>query len=103
MNRAVSSDDVFRFSLVRDPVSRAISGWKSKLACDSTGYHIDRRDRPVAIRELCKLSGSPYLMNASCLELDQFADELNKIKYAICSRTNVTLLDCVTSDGGIAV
>eukprot|EP00041_Stephanoeca_diplocostata_P010328 m.164092 g.164092 ORF g.164092 m.164092 type:complete len:195 (+) comp18111_c0_seq48:376-960(+) len=33
-HEAVSSDDVFRFSLVRDPVSRAISGWKSKLACD---------------------------------------------------------------------
>eukprot|EP00041_Stephanoeca_diplocostata_P010332 m.164205 g.164205 ORF g.164205 m.164205 type:complete len:188 (+) comp18111_c0_seq58:1423-1986(+) len=46
----------------------------------ATGYHIDRRDRPVAIRELYKLSGSPYLVNASCLELDEFADELLKIK-----------------------
>eukprot|EP00041_Stephanoeca_diplocostata_P010330 m.164156 g.164156 ORF g.164156 m.164156 type:complete len:182 (+) comp18111_c0_seq54:344-889(+) len=33
-NEVTTSDDVFRFSLVRDPVSRAISGWKSKLACD---------------------------------------------------------------------
>jgi hypothetical protein len=30
----VADPDVFWFAIVRDPIERAISAWKSKLACD---------------------------------------------------------------------
>eukprot|EP00041_Stephanoeca_diplocostata_P013343 m.233757 g.233757 ORF g.233757 m.233757 type:complete len:315 (-) comp19301_c0_seq10:225-1169(-) len=80
--RIATSDEVFRFSLAREPVSRAISGWKSKLACPSTGFHVDSHDTPRAIRGLYRLTQSPYLLSSSCLSLEQFSDEMLKIKQS---------------------
>jgi hypothetical protein len=43
------SPDYLRFSFVRNPYSRLVSAWKSKLACDDPQY----RQLRASIREAC--------------------------------------------------
>lgn len=47
------------------------------------GFAIDVRDRKTAIMKFYELTRLPYLLKAQCLTLDQFADILAEIKYAI--------------------
>ena len=49
--------DVFSFALIRDPVDRLISAWKSKVACDSNTWRTNKKDRKRYVPHLLELSG----------------------------------------------
>lgn len=49
----------FSFALIRDPIERLISAWKSKFACKATAWGTDLGDRKTMTRHLLKLASLP--------------------------------------------
>eukprot|EP00038_Savillea_parva_P008794 m.179224 g.179224 ORF g.179224 m.179224 type:complete len:396 (+) comp14714_c0_seq1:247-1434(+) len=78
--KILSDPDVFRFSITRDPVARAISAWKSKLACDGW-YYTDLTDRGPFLSMLLELSTFPKdkLKDETCMSLIEYAHVLAAI------------------------
>ena len=48
---------VFTLLIIRDPIERLISSFKSKIACNSTYYRTDYYDRHVLVPQLLNLRG----------------------------------------------
>jgi len=66
----------FSFALVRDPMERLISSWKSKLQC-TAGPHKSDPGRDSYVLQLQKLHGG--LGNGTCMSLENFALALFEI------------------------
>jgi hypothetical protein len=64
--------EVFSFALIRDPIERFISSWKSKAACDSNCFTTDKEDRNDMVPELLALAGNTA--QAKCLSFSDFVD-----------------------------
>jgi hypothetical protein len=64
--------EVFSFALIRDPIERLISSWKSKAACDSHCFTTDKEDRSVMVPQLLALAGNTA--QAKCLSFSDFLD-----------------------------
>lgn len=72
----------FAFAVIRDPIERLVSSWKSKYACDDDRYgqDLDEKDHKARrVEELLRLSGE--VGNASCLALKDFASALLEVKH----------------------
>jgi len=77
----------YSFALIRDPMERLVSAWKSKVACENE-YGVDQYDRahfdPVKgqfvgfVQHIQALSGGNT--NATCLTLLQYSQALLRIK-----------------------
>lgn len=65
----------FSFALVRDPVERLISAWKSKVACDNNHTGVDKPDRSRMVPALLQLIGEEHPQE-DCLSLGDFARAL---------------------------
>lgn len=79
-------DKAFSFTLIRDPMERLVSSWKSKLACNETLYNTDK-GRPIFVKELLRTHGS--YSNQECLYLDDFVTVLHDIhKMGLEDRLN---------------
>lgn len=74
---AIQAKKVFSFALMRDPKSRIISSWKSKVACDGeVRWGTDLRDRARMLPKLAELAG---VQPAECLEFEDFVATLAKV------------------------
>lgn len=85
----------YRFALIRDPLSRLLSGWKSKFACDeSVGYgRADDSDRRIMVPKFFRLYGNitgQYGPPKYCLWIDEWAEMLQVIHR---HGTNASRLD----------
>mmetsp|Transcript_30772 Transcript_30772/g.92272 ORF Transcript_30772/g.92272 Transcript_30772/m.92272 type:complete len:468 (+) Transcript_30772:769-2172(+) len=82
MQRWIMTDpSVMRFAITRDPLDRAISAWKSKLACDGL-YHTDKNDRPKFLNMLLQVAegwSTEKLADPSCMSLLEYAMVLRAI------------------------
>ena len=55
----LSNPKTFSFALIREPISRLISAWKSKLACDGKRWNTDTSERWRFTEEILHLSEMP--------------------------------------------
>jgi hypothetical protein len=77
----LNDPDVFRFAITRKPVARAISAWKSKLACDGL-YNTDLGDRPQFLVMLLDIAvgwSKKRLADPTCMSLMEYANVLRAI------------------------
>eukprot|EP00037_Helgoeca_nana_P033945 m.420031 g.420031 ORF g.420031 m.420031 type:complete len:430 (+) comp32041_c0_seq1:215-1504(+) len=77
----LNDPDVFRFAITRKPVARAISAWKSKLACDGL-YNTDLGDRPQFLVMLLDIAvgwSKKRLADPTCMSLMEYAKVLRAI------------------------
>lgn len=84
--------NIFRFAITRNPIDRAISAWKSKLACDGL-YNTDLKDREPFLNMLLAASDNwtkAKLKNPHCMTLIEYAyvlrsmssTDLNALSFA---------------------
>lgn len=73
-DQAAVFSEAFSFALVRDPVERIISAWKSKVACDENHTGVDRSDRSRMVPALLSLIEEEP--RETCLSLDDFVRAL---------------------------
>lgn len=69
----MARNDTFSFALVRDPVQRLISSWKSKAACDGGPWGTDLQDRARIVPKLLALANQPSF---DCLSFDKFIEAI---------------------------
>lgn len=66
-----------RIAIVRDPIQRTLSSWKSKLACSDGRFDVNTTDRARLVPEMYALAGvSPM---KQCLNLKDYVDLLKII------------------------
>ena len=54
---------VLRVMVARDPITRAISMWKSKAACDTGAFRTDISDRPRMLKQLFGAAGEIAILS----------------------------------------
>jgi len=72
-----TNPNMFSLALVRDPIERLQSAWKSKVACDNSCYRIDTDDRNWFVPQLLDLAGNTS--KETCLSFPDFVDVLFSI------------------------
>lgn len=70
----MQNPEVFSLAIVRDPIERVQSAWKSKVACDEEGYTTDVSGRDKFVPALLALAGNTS--EALCLSFPDFVDTL---------------------------
>lgn len=81
--KLIKKKGAYGFALVRDPVKRLVSAWKSKLQCEQIGAEgdgqakVDMDDRGMFVPMMLKLQNRSF--RASCLSLNDFARALLNI------------------------
>ena len=80
----LSSPSTFSFALIREPISRLVSAWKNKMACDGKTWGTSLDNREDRTKKLLKLSGMllpKHIEENSkyCLEFPEFVEALRLV------------------------
>ena len=80
----LSSPDTFSIAIVREPISRLVSAWKNRFACDEKTWGTSVGGRTWITKELLKLSEMPlpkHIQENSkyCLEFPEFVEALRLV------------------------
>lgn len=71
----LSHPKTFSFAIIREPISRLISAWKSKLACDDKRWKTEIGARWFLMQGLLELSGMPIPKRFQGLNLKESKDQ----------------------------
>ena len=82
--QALSSPDTFSLAIVREPISRLVSAWKNKLACDRKTWGTSAAGQTYLVKKLLKVSGMPLPKHIHkrpkyCLEFPEFVEALRLV------------------------
>ena len=84
VHRILADPEVLRLAIVRNPVTRLVSTWKSKLACWVDFYGTDWNDAVEIVPRLMRAAGLPIAAagehGKTCLRFDVFVQVLRKIR-----------------------
>ena len=80
----LSSPDTFSIAIVREPISRLVSAWKNRFACDEKTWGTSVGGRTWITKELLELSEMPLPKHIEenskyCLEFPEFVEALRLV------------------------
>ena len=80
----LSKPDTFSLALIREPISRLVSAWKNKIACDEKAWGTKKQAQAPTTKGLLQLSGMPLPKHIEenskyCLEFPEFVEALRLV------------------------